>query len=318
MRWGLWMSPIINSFLRPVGVATWYNQDGAIHTLWAICKQATTTPAAFQAWSLSIFVYLLAYDSVRILIWLDHMGLRVATLVNLSFLGMDRLDQRLARWLGPAATAGCIPESVKRFATWAPLLIPFYIPRGHDWDVAWTRSETLQREAASGGLIATLVTLPLAEKLLSFAAAVLLSTFIFAVVRRLRFRHASRNATAGALRNASYEVSLKANGEVLSRGLATGYDLSRRSYDLLDPAGRALFLVEGSPYGPKPGRSWAIIRRIAARPCVSRATTNSSPSSTSTRASAPAWRSRCRRTATPWNCGRSRSRTAPRGAGNSS
>ena len=73
---------------------------------------------------------LLAYDAVRILIWLDHMGLRVATLVNLSFLGMDKLEQRLARFLAPAATARCIPEGVKRFTTWAPLLIPFYIPRG--------------------------------------------------------------------------------------------------------------------------------------------------------------------------------------------
>ena len=53
----------------------------------------------------AVFIYLLAYDAVRILIWLDHMGLRVATLVNLSFLGMDRLDERLARFLGPAATA---------------------------------------------------------------------------------------------------------------------------------------------------------------------------------------------------------------------
>ena len=34
------------------------------------------------------------HDAVRVLIWLDHMGLRVATLVNLSFLGMDRLEYR--------------------------------------------------------------------------------------------------------------------------------------------------------------------------------------------------------------------------------
>ena len=55
------------------------------------------SPQAFHAWSLQVFIYLLAYDSVRILIWLDHMGLRVATLVNLSFLGVDKLEQRLAR-----------------------------------------------------------------------------------------------------------------------------------------------------------------------------------------------------------------------------
>jgi cyclic beta-1,2-glucan synthetase len=256
VRWGLWMSPIINSFLRPVGVATWYNQDGAIHTVWAIVKQATTTPAAFQAWSLSIFVYLLAYDSVRILIWLDHMGLRVATLVNLSFLGMDRLDQRLSRWLGSAATASCIPESVKRFATWAPLLIPFYIPRGHDWDVAWGQSEALQRAAASNSLLGTLVALPLSHKALLAAAAVALCTGGLALVRLIRGRRASPDATVGTLANRSYEVTLRANGEVVSRAPARGYDLSRRSYDLLDPAGRALFVVEtaddGTPLGAWP------------------------------------------------------------------
>ena len=103
---------------------------------------------------------------MRILIWLDHMGLRVATLVNLSFLGMDKLEQRLARFLAPAATARCIPEGVKRFTTWAPLLIPFYIPRGQDWDYAWSQAEAIARAAPSGGLLATLVALPLAGKVL--------------------------------------------------------------------------------------------------------------------------------------------------------
>ncbi len=127
LRWGLWMSPIINSFLRPVGDPTWYNQDGAIRTGLAIVHDVTSTPAEFRSWSLNVFIALLAYDWVRILIWVDHMGLRVATLVNLSFLGMDRLDRRLARFLAPASTARCIPESVKRFTTWAPLLLPFFI-----------------------------------------------------------------------------------------------------------------------------------------------------------------------------------------------
>ncbi len=134
LRWGLWMSPIIKSFLRPTGDPTWYNQDGAIRTGLAIYHDLTMSPDAFRAWSMHVFILLVAYDAIRILIWLDHMGLRVATLVNLSFLGMDRLDSRLARFLAPASTARCIPEGVKRFTTWAPLLIPFYIPRGEDWD----------------------------------------------------------------------------------------------------------------------------------------------------------------------------------------
>src|SRR5262249_57319044 len=122
--------------VRQMGEPTWYNQDGAIRTMLAILRDATMTPDAFRAWSLSVFIALLAYDAVRILIWLDHMGLRVATLVNLSFLGMDKLEQRLARFLSPAATARCIPEGVKTFSTSAPLHIPFYIPRGMDWDYA--------------------------------------------------------------------------------------------------------------------------------------------------------------------------------------
>src|SRR4029453_8720865 len=146
----LWMSPIINTFLRPVGDPTWYNQDGAIRTLIAIVQEVRLTPEAFRTWSLQVFIALLAYDTVRILIWLDHMGLRVATLVNLSFLGMDRLEERLARFLGPSATARTIPEGVKRFATWAPLLIPFYIPRGRDWDYAWGQAEALRGGAPSG------------------------------------------------------------------------------------------------------------------------------------------------------------------------
>ena len=38
LRWGLWMSPIIKSFLRPMGEPTWYNQDGAIRTVSAIVQ----------------------------------------------------------------------------------------------------------------------------------------------------------------------------------------------------------------------------------------------------------------------------------------
>ena len=90
LRWGLWMSPIINSFLRKMPDPTWYNQDGAIRTLLVIGHDVTEPAAAFRAWSLHVFTLMLAHDGLRVLIWLDHFGLRVATLVNLSFLGMDR------------------------------------------------------------------------------------------------------------------------------------------------------------------------------------------------------------------------------------
>ena len=47
----------------------------------------------FRNFSLTIFLGLLAYDWLRVIIWFDHMGLRVATLVNLSFIGGDRADE---------------------------------------------------------------------------------------------------------------------------------------------------------------------------------------------------------------------------------
>src|SRR5207244_1298894 len=124
-------------------------------------------------------------------------------------IGMDRLEERLARFLGPAATARCIPEGVKRFATWAPLLIPFYIPRGADWDYAWSQAEVLQR-SQGGGLRAILASLPLDRQLLLLAGVVAASTALCAALRQLRKRLGTRPQPAWSLANAEYEVTLKA------------------------------------------------------------------------------------------------------------
>ena len=265
LRWGLWMSPIVNSFLRPMGTPTWYNQDGAIRTLFAIGHDATETTSAFNTWSLWLFTALLAHDWLRILIWLDHFGLRVATLVNLSFLGMDRLDAKLARFLRPASTARCIPEGVKRFTTWAPLLIPFYIPRGHDWDVAWDKS--------GAGHPPAVVTL--AEPWLHSAPWSLLGMMVglvavssagFAAVRALWKREEGSAPVAWTLSNPEYSLTIEPSGAVTSQIKSRGYDLNRRSYDTLDPAGRALFMVvdaEGERrtiplLGQFPGGGWPV------------------------------------------------------------
>jgi len=148
LRWGLWMAPVINSFLRQSPDPTWYNQDGAIRTGVAIGADASQSPANFRQFSLALFTGLLAYDWLRVLIWFDHMGLRVATLVNLSFLGGDRADEAAARFVGHHGRTRAIPDGIRRFGTWAPLLIPFYIPRGPEWDKAWTGAETLARGGA--------------------------------------------------------------------------------------------------------------------------------------------------------------------------
>ncbi|HVP99331.1 MAG TPA: glycosyl transferase family 36, partial [Roseiarcus sp.] len=148
LRWGLWMAPIINSFLRQSPSPTWYNQDGAVRTVIATSADVTQSPENFGCFSLFLFMGLLAYDWLRILIWLDHMGLRVASLVNLSFLGGDRADESAARFIGHKGRTRAIPDGIRRFGTWAPLLIPFYIPRGAKWDQAWTGAETLAKGAA--------------------------------------------------------------------------------------------------------------------------------------------------------------------------
>jgi cyclic beta-1,2-glucan synthetase len=242
-----------------MGDPTWYNQDGAIRTLLAIFYDATLTEEAFRLWSLQTFVCLLAYDSVRVLIWLDHMGLRVATLVNLSFLGMDRLDARLARWLSPDATARYIPEAVKRFTTWAPLLVPFYIPRGADWDHAWRQAEALQRAGQADSLAATINSLGPQSSLLLAVVAVLAATFCFWAIRRLRLPGARRRPRSCRLNSAHYEVTVHENGEVRSHDTDRGYDVTRRSYDRLDPAGRTLFLVDTDVAPDAVGRSWPLV-----------------------------------------------------------
>lgn len=145
LRWGLWMAPVIYSLLRISPDPTWYNQDGAIRTLVATWQTITLSPEAFRGWSVDTFLHLLAYDWFRIMIWFDHMGLRVATLVNLSFVGGDALDELLARFQGHAGRTRCIPEALRRFATWAPLLIPFFLPMGADWAHVWDGAEAIQK-----------------------------------------------------------------------------------------------------------------------------------------------------------------------------
>ncbi|MFV0281668.1 MAG: GH36-type glycosyl hydrolase domain-containing protein [Rhodoblastus sp.] len=144
LRWGLWMAPVIYTFLKSSPEPAWYNQDGLVRTGVATLMATTQSHQSFVDWSLAVFTGLLAYDWLRVLIWFDHMGLRVATLVNLSFVGGDALDESSARFLGKAQTSRAIPEGLRRFGTWMPLLLPFYIPAGAQWDKAWTGAEKLR------------------------------------------------------------------------------------------------------------------------------------------------------------------------------
>ncbi|MCM8776020.1 MAG: hypothetical protein NC930_06725, partial [Candidatus Omnitrophica bacterium] len=266
LRWGLWMSPIIFTFLRMMPNPTWYNQDGAIRTFFAIFNNLTMSPDAFNAWSLKIFIFVMAFDWFRILIWMDHMGLRVATLVNWSFLGLDRVDERVARWIGPAAAQRYIPDAVKRFATWAPLLIPFYLPRGGEWDIVWSTSEAMQNGMRGKGLVSQLQSLSLSQMLTLIGIAVLVCTAASFVMRLLRDRARKHCIASHELRNRYYKVVLKENGEIYSAAehkrveiFPPDYDITRRSYNLIDPCGRVLFLVDTAQPDKSPKRYWPVV-----------------------------------------------------------
>lgn len=257
LRWGLWMSPIIFTFLRMMPHATWYNQDGAIRTLFTVFNSAIMAPSAFQEWSLKVFIWVLAFDFFRVLIWMDHMGLRVATLVNLSFIGMDKLDEKIAKFIGPASAQRYIPEAVKRFMTWAPLLIPFYLPRGESWDYAWNTSEAIQN-ASQGGLITFLQSLPLLHLGLVIVAAILVSAGLSALFRAGVRRAEKRREKIYEMRNREYRVCVKESAEVYSEVIhKEWFDVTRRSYDFMDPSGRILFLLDSDqkqmPFWPVTG-----------------------------------------------------------------
>ena len=259
LRWGLWMSPIIFTFLRMMDTPTWYNQDGAIRSLVAIYQNISMGTAEFQAWSLKLFVYLLAFDLFRVLIWIDHMGLRVATLVNLSFIGLDKLDEKIARFIGPAAAQRYIPEAVKRFATWAPLLIPFYLPRGQNWDYAWRTSEAMQNAAGNGGLIFALKSLSVSQIAFMIGFAMLMGTGISFLLRALGRRSRKQCERTYELSNGEYRVVLKDSGETYSNLVQKDYDISRRSYDTMDPSGRMLFLVDDAQELRSSKLAWPVI-----------------------------------------------------------
>ncbi len=252
LRWGLWMAPVIYSFLKAAPDPAWYNQDGLIRTGVATWMSYILPDNEFRAWSLDIFTALLAYDVLRVLIWFDHMGLRVATLVNLSFVGGDVMDEKAARFLGKEQVSRAIPEGIRRFGTWAPLLLPFYIPRGAEWDKAWTAAEQMS------------VTRPpsytyLVGGYLAYAGLVALGLVLFLLSRLAQAQKIPLEGITGAggvpgsrpltLTNGlmSSEWFQDGQGAIRIEGVARGgppIDLTRRPDDHAHPRGRFLFLRE--------------------------------------------------------------------------
>ena len=268
-RWGLWMAPIIYSFLRMAPDPTWYNQDGAVRTALATVKGFTTSPEAFRAWSLQTFVNLLAFDWLRIAIFIDHMGLRVATLVNLSFVGVDIIDEKTARFLGHSGRTRVIAEGLRRFVTWAPLLLPFYLPRGSDWDYAWNRAASMSaahnRELLSPGLVAG------AFLALAFAAgAVMIGRRLRAGRGRCEESSMEKTHAASApvdaplvISNGLYTLTAAPDGRGWSRVFSSvnrgrELDITRRSADPIDPCGKFFFLADAEMPPEAPGRAWSL------------------------------------------------------------
>jgi cyclic beta-1,2-glucan synthetase len=272
LRWGLWMAPIIYSFLRMSPDPAWYNQDGALRTLAAMYQSMALDPGAFRAWSLNLFLLMLVHDWLRIAIWLDHMGLRVATLVNLSFVGVDILDEKAARLVGHSARTRHIPEGLRRFATWAPLLIPFYLPRGKDWDYAWGRMEAL-RASAGPDLPWTPAQVAVGILALGLAAA-LVSALRRRPPQAVDHRQpavpaGSAPCPAGApciLQNGVYVLSICDDGAGYSRAVSAErpgeeLDLTRRPDDRLHLTGKFFYLTDpAAPAGKEddPDRSWSL------------------------------------------------------------
>ncbi len=256
LRWGLWMAPLIFTFLRPMAEAAWYNQDGLIRTFFAIFNSLTRDANGFTVWSLTVFSWVIGYAWFQILIWIDHMGLRVATLVNLSFLGVDRLDERCAKFVGPEATARFIPEGVKRFTTWAPLLIPFYLPKGEQWAQVFSMGTAIQARQAG------YVLGPVPLLLIAVAAAAVVAA-LFTLRRKTRERHAAQTGQTFGLINNKYEVELKQSGEINSFMTSNGFGISRCAFEKVDPSGRILFVVEAGEDGAA-NKAWPVLGNFPA------------------------------------------------------
>ncbi len=254
LRWGLWMAPIIYTFLRQSPDPSWYNQDGAIRTVIATIQSLILSPADFRAWSLAVFLGLLAYDWLRVLIWFDHMGLRVATLVNLSFVGGDALDEKAARFIGHSGRTRCIPEGIRRFLTWAPLLLPFYIPRGADWDFVWTHAEALHK--SSEPTLPAVVLLMYGYRIVALLMTAAIAALVYKkIVGRASGRRLHRPAKPFVIANGLITSELHPDGSGYSRVISQvrkdyALDLTQRPEAPFPQRGKRFELREGNQAWP--------------------------------------------------------------------
>ena len=179
---------------------------------------------------------------------------------------MDKLDERLARFLAPGRHGACIPEGVKRFATWAPLLIPYYIPAGPTGTSPGAGRGLRTGRAAGDGLLATVVALSPAGKVLLGAAAVAACTTAVARARWLRRRRTARSRLAGESQQCGIlrgDRRPRGTGQPCPR---SDYDLSRRS--LRCSRSRADGHVPGRCFPAAGGGAWPGMARAGQLPAA--------------------------------------------------
>ena len=93
--------------------------------------------------------------------------------------------------------------------------------------------------------------------LLAGGVAALAVSFVSFGLRSWRARLVKRRDSVLRLNNRAYAVEWKEGGEMFSTLTDTGYDLTRRTHDRIEPAGRALFVSDVTPPGQP--RTWPVI-----------------------------------------------------------
>ena len=169
-----------------------------------------------------------------------------------------------------AAPASCRTRCAGS-ATWAPLLIPFYIPRGAEWDYVWGEAERLQ--AAAPSLLPPVATVLIGYGLCAGVAV------IATIVVRWRGRAVAAPVAADApawspdrrfrLSNGAYTLEVTADGRSFSRSWRLGdqgpeLDLTRRSNDRLQLSGKFFYFREPADAGA--ATRVVLVARLAAQP----------------------------------------------------
>ena len=208
---------------------------------------------------------------------------------------MDKLDERLARFLGRAATAQVHPrrrEAVRHLGAAAD---PLLYPAGTHWDFAWSQHEALER-AAAGDASPGGRRCPFTGRKSAAGGGCrggLHRRWPLWPVSRARHRPLSARFESQQYRILRGDRRPR---EMFSRVLRSGYDLSRRCYD--SRSGRQGAVPGRCLRQPaEAGRAWPV--RATCRPLGTLAGRSNGPRrlladpARRTTASAPTSRSRC-------------------------